>query len=172
VDVTPDAGPEDVLDLTPRERPDRVARRRWPAVTVLVVLVAGLAFVLSQAIGDATVFFLNADEAVAQREDIGDRRFRLQGMVEADTVERSAEGVTFRVAYNGVEVDVEHRGDPPDLFQPGIPVVLEGAWGTTSVGPTFQSDRMLVKHDETYVADNGERLDDAETGGQVPVSTP
>jgi len=29
----------------------------------------------------------------------------------------------------------------------------------------FVSDRMLVKHDENYVADNSGRLDDAGTGG-------
>ena len=50
-----------------------------------------------------------------------------------------------------------HQGDPPELFQPGIPVVLEGRFAGRR---RFDSDRILVKHAETYVADNPERVDD------------
>ena len=40
-------------------------------------------------------------------------------------------GVTFTVKFNGVEVPVHHEGDPPELFEPGIPVVLEGRWASS-----------------------------------------
>ncbi len=55
---------------------------------------------------------------------------------------------------------MRHDGDPPELFQPGIPVVLQGSWAPT--GNEFLSDRILVKHSEEYEADNGDRIDDAE----------
>jgi cytochrome c-type biogenesis protein CcmE len=62
------------------------------------------------------------------------------------------------VVFNDVTVDVAHRGDPPELFQPEIPVVLEGQWQ----GDTFASDRILVRHSSEYEAENGDRLDEAD----------
>src|SRR3546814_11864643 len=70
----------------------------------------------------------NADEGVERREELGDRRFRLQGTVLGDTISSSEDGVEFTVAFNGARVDVRHDGGPPELLQPGIPVVLEGRW--------------------------------------------
>jgi cytochrome c-type biogenesis protein CcmE len=118
------------------------------------VVVAALAFLVVQGLGNATLYFRTADEAVAQRESLGERRFRIQGDVVPGTVSSTADGVAFAIASNGVEVDVRHRGDPPELFQPGIPVVLEGRFQ----GGHFASDRIMVKHSETYVADNPERV--------------
>ena len=64
----------------------------------------------------------------------------------------------FEVVFNEVAVDVAHEGDQPELFKPGIPVVLEGHWH----GETFASDRIFVRHSSEYEADNGERLDEAD----------
>ena len=64
----------------------------------------------------------------------------------------------FTIVYNGVEAEVRHRGDPPELFGDTIPIVIEGRWE----GVVFGSDRILIRHDETYVEDNGERISDAE----------
>lgn len=156
------------LDLTPRTGPGTASPRRrssrWVVLGVLaVVLVAGVFVVRS--LGSATVFFLNADEAVAQKQDLADKRFRLQGTVVPDSVTRTAEGVSFKVTYKGVQVPVDHVGDPPQLFQSDIPVVLEGRWNDSQTA--FASDRIMVKHTEEYDAKNPERLTDAETQGGV-----
>lgn len=174
IDDPPSADEEDpgrapnALDLTPRTLPAarRAAapRRRWPAVAVLVAILAAIGFVASRAITDATVFFHTADEAVAKQQELGDRRFRLEGFVVPGSTSRRATGATFSVANNGVTVAVDHTGDPPDLFQDCIPVVVEGRWATTSPGAPFVSDRILVKHDETYDADNPDRLTRARDG--------
>jgi cytochrome c-type biogenesis protein CcmE len=133
----------------------------------VVVAVLGLGgFAVSQALGDATLFFRNADEAVAQRTELGLERFRLQGLVVAGSVveDPAAELVAFEVSWNGVVVPVEHRGDPPELFQDDIPVVLEGHWAHVGDDAPFLSDRMLVKHDENYEEENSDRLAEAEDG--------
>ncbi len=109
-----------------------------------------------QGLGDASVYFLTAGEAVEQREELGVRRFRIQGVVLAGSVAPDAEGVSFRIAEGATEVQVRHQGDPPELFQPGIPVVLEGHWA----GQRFASDRILVRHSEEYEAENPERVED------------
>ncbi|MCD9625121.1 cytochrome c maturation protein CcmE [Rhabdothermincola salaria] len=153
-------------------------RAKLPVIAVIVAIVAVGAFVLVNALGNATLFFYNADEAVERQEELGTDRFRLQGTVIGPSVVRTDDGVSFDVTFNGVEVPVQHFGDPPELFQPDIPVVLEGRFAEGPDGelsgpanadgaPLFLSDRMLVKHDENYKAKEGDRLEDAEEGGDV-----
>jgi cytochrome c-type biogenesis protein CcmE len=126
-------------------------RRLWLAG---VVVIAALGFLVFQGLGNATLYFRTADEAVAQREQLGDRRFRIEGDVVDGSVKQVGNDVSFTLVKNSVQVPVQHKGDPPELFRPGIPVVLEGRFE----GDHFASDRILVKHSETYVAENPERV--------------
>nr|MDQ3294566.1 cytochrome c maturation protein CcmE [Actinomycetota bacterium] len=122
--------------------------------------------VVYRGLGDATLYFRNADEAVADRDELGTRDFRLQGLVVEDAVQ--GDGVTeFTVAFNDVEVPVRSTAGPPSLFELGIPVVLEGhfAEGEDIV---FLAHRILVKHDETYDAENPDRVVDAVDGQTEP----
>lgn len=153
--------------------------RRWITTGIAVVAFLAAGALLVKGLTDATLFFRNADEAVAQRDSLGDKRFNLQGLVVDGTVRQQADLVLFAVEFNDVQVDVAHQGAPPQLFQEGIPVVLEGSFvsqaapdgteftnvdGTAAAGYHYRSDRILVKHDENYEADNGERLDDGRRG--------
>ncbi|HEY5153115.1 MAG TPA: cytochrome c maturation protein CcmE [Acidimicrobiales bacterium] len=171
----PDAAPDGpgALNLTPRatqvaSRPDR-RKRKWGPILVLVAILGVAGYVAAQALTTATTFFYNADEAVANQQKLGTSRFRLQGTVEPGTINRTETGVAFTVTFNGAEVAVVHQGDPPELFRDAMPVVLEGHWDSSA--PRFDSDRMLVKHDATYTAKNGERLKEADQGGTVPPTT-
>lgn len=136
---------------------------------VLVLVLGGLGLVVYQGLTSASMYFYNADEAVAQRADLGVRRFRLQGTVVGDSITPTDKGVDFAVVFNGAAVDVHHAGDPPELFQAGIPVVLEGRWDRS--GRFFASDTIRVKHSEQYQADNRKRLADAGRGGTEPVTS-
>lgn len=122
------------------------------------VIAAAVGFLVFQGLGSATLYFYRADEAVARKDELGDRRFRLEGVVVRDSVQQGGDGVAFAVANNGQTVDVVHQGDPPELFQPDIPVVLEGRWD----GNHFSSDRIMVRHSEEYEAENPERIAEAE----------
>ena len=167
-----DLGPDDRdldeggLDLSPRNgaavRARRGVGRRWGALAVLVLLGVVLAFIVVQAKG-ASLYFKNADEAVAERESLGSSRFRLQGtFVGKKVVEGDA--TVFHLAYDGVSVTVRHTGSEPAMFETGIPVVAEGRWN--DAGTEFDSDRLLIKHDEDYKdydEDNPERLDGDES---------
>jgi cytochrome c-type biogenesis protein CcmE len=118
------------------------------------VVLAALGFLVFQGLGNATLYFRTADEAVAQRAELGERRFRIEGDVVDGSVRQVGNDVSFTLTKNEVEVPVRHKGDPPELFRPGIPVVLEGRFQ----GDFFSSDRIMVKHSETYVAKNPERV--------------
>jgi cytochrome c-type biogenesis protein CcmE len=126
-------------------------RRLWLAG---IVVIGALGFLVFQGLGNATLYFRTADEAVAQKAQLGDRRFRIEGDVVDGSVRQDGNDVSFVLTSKSVEVPVLHKGDPPELFRPGIPVVLEGHFQ----GDHFASDRMLVKHSETYVADNPDRV--------------
>lgn len=163
------------LDLTPRtelESADELRRqlrrgqRKWVAVIGVVVVVV-LGFLVVQFLRDATLFFRNVDEAVAERVELGDRRFRLQGRVIPDTVEFVGDSVSFQIEHECAIAAVRHIGDPPELFEnPWIPVVLEGNWEPGNVelisgadDYRFVSDRMIVKHTNEYAAENSERVE-------------
>ena len=163
-------------------RPDRrtAGTRRWIAALVTVAVIGGVALLIASLLGDAALFFYNADEAVERREEMGAQRFRLQGTPLSEPEHAFFQDrpvLAFPVGFNGAVVDVVHTGDPPELFQPGVPVVLEGAWRQgPGPGPViaadgwhFASDRMLVKHDNDYRNRDGygERIIEADLGGAL-----
>lgn len=133
-----------------------MTRRRGALLLGVAVVVAGA--LLWQGLTNATLYFKTVDEAVAERAELGDRRFRLEGIVLAGSVKSRADGVDFVVTENEAEIRVHHVGDPPELFRPNIPVVLEGRFR----GATFRSDRILVKHTEQYRKDNPDRVKEYE----------
>lgn len=131
-----------------------------------VLILAALAFLVSKGLGTATVYFREADEAVEQLDTLGTRRIRVEGIVVDGSIRTVGEGVRFRIEKNGTEVLVTHRGDPPELFQPNIPVVLEGRFAPGQTRPAdgrvarFDSDRVMVKHTNEYREENPDRVDE------------
>src|SRR5437763_17186903 len=123
-------------------------------IVVGLIVLAALGLVVGRGLGNATLYFRTADEAVAQKQQLADKRFRIEGSVVAGTVRESGGSTAFNIESKGVTVPVSHTGDPPELFKPGIPVVLEGRFQ----GDTFASDRIMVKHSEDYIAKHPSRV--------------
>jgi cytochrome c-type biogenesis protein CcmE len=172
MELTPRTGPEggeEPAEGAVTTAPRKARKSRLPALALIVVVVLGLGYVLVNALGGATTFYRNVDEAVAQRDSLGDKRFRLQGTVVDGTIDRTGDGVAFMVTFNGVEIPVQHVGDPPEMFKANEAVLLEGHFASGS--DTFDSDLMIVKHSEVYESQNQERIKEAEQGGKVPVSS-
>ncbi|HEX2850310.1 MAG TPA: cytochrome c maturation protein CcmE [Acidimicrobiales bacterium] len=130
----------------------------WRIVAVVVVVLGAVGFLVFKGLGDATVYFRTADEAVAQKAQLGTQRFRVEGAVVDGTVAQDGDHVRFEIISAGVTLPVVHDGDPPELFKAGIPVVLEGRWQ----GDHFASDRIMIKHSSEYRAKNSDRLDKAQ----------
>jgi cytochrome c-type biogenesis protein CcmE len=142
------------LEVRPEpERPKRNGALR--VVLVVAVLGAGIALLVTN-LSESTTYFKTADEAVAERDELGSRRFRVEGLV-TEPVSSTGDAVRFSIMSAGVCVDVKHQGDPPELFKPGIPVVLEGRWQ----GSVYESDRIMVRHSNEYKEQNPERLQEA-----------
>lgn len=162
---SPDAAPPPTLDLSPATgrhadsgTASRARSRNVAAFVLLALVVGGLAVVLLNGLNDAATFFYNVDEAVERRPELDGDRFRMQGNVVPGSVESTAEGVRFTIRFGGAEVGVDHVGDPPELFGPRIPVVLEGSFD----GERFASDQILIRHDSSYDEENPDRVREAE----------
>ena len=141
----------------PRVRPAAPSATRWRIAAVVAVIAAAIGFLVYQGLGEATVYFKTADEAVAEKEELGDKRFRVEGAVVTGSVRESDGQVRFEIINAGEVVPVVYEGDePPELFKEGIPVVLEGRWQ----GDVYASDGIMVKHTSEYREKNPDRTDE------------
>lgn len=156
MDVTEDHNADGAtLDVTPREAPPVAPKRRALGWGLAIVLVAAVGFLLFKGLTEASVFFLNVDEAVERKDELGSDRFRIQGYIVASSVSTDGEFIEFQLTFGGQTAQIRHRGDPAEVLNPETPVVLEGAWS----GDRFESDLLLNKHDEVYEQENPERLE-------------
>lgn len=165
------------MDLSPREgsEPTRPVRRgkRWPALAVLGLVVVGGGVVVTKFLTSSIDYYCNVDElGVKAGCEVG-RRLRVQGNVDEGTVVQTGGVTTFLMSFNGVELPVRYEGEPGGIFQECVPVVVHGrlneevaADGTVS--REFDGDRVEVKHDNEYEAENAERLDQAESACSQP----
>lgn len=121
--------------------------KRYAKFVIPALLLAGVLVVLMINLNSALVYF-NTPSELSSRE-ASDARLRLGGRVVPGTVVEAESTVEFEVDDCDATVVVMHTGVPPQLFQEGIGVVVEGVW----TGSVFESDTMLVKHDEQYRTD-------------------
>ena len=152
------------MDLTPRTSSDnaplapRKRNRKWKYVAMLVVVVSAGGFIVSQFLTSAIDFYCNVDEIGQRAGCEPNRRLRVQGTVEQDSLKSGTGSTTFVLIFNNKSIDVKYNGDPGGIFQECIPVVAQGRL----VGDVFEATRIEVKHSNAYVADNSERLTKAE----------
>ncbi|HLI44754.1 MAG TPA: cytochrome c maturation protein CcmE [Acidimicrobiales bacterium] len=121
------------------------------------VLVAALGFLVYKGLTSALVYFRTASEAMAQRAQLGTSVFQLEGTVVRGTVHRvGVAEVSFEIRQGGATIHVENRGDPPQMFRPGLPVVVVGHFVAGS--DRFVSDQIMVKHSQQYIAAHPNRV--------------
>jgi cytochrome c-type biogenesis protein CcmE len=118
------------------------------------VLLGAFAFLLVEGLSNSLNYFETVNQAVKMRATLGTTTFRLEGLVVPGTVHRTATGVNFTVESSGVSEAVVETGQPPQLFQPDIPVVLVGHFA----GPVFASNQILVDHTSQYIEEYPNRV--------------
>lgn len=119
---------------------------------LIMIAVAGAVLVLAMTLTfmglrDSVTYFVSPSE-LAQKAQ-GERLVRLGGLVVEGTIARGDDGVMqFEVTDGATSVLVRYDGLLPDLFREGQGVVAEGRW---TPGSAFTADRVLARHDETYM---------------------
>jgi cytochrome c-type biogenesis protein CcmE len=122
---------------------------KW-IVGVAVILVAGLA-VSNLQFGDNVVYFYTPQEAYAKAADIDSKTIKVGGMVKAGTVVWKPEDLVLNFVMTdmqGTDIEVSHKGTPPDMFKENSGVVVEGR--IEADGKKMVSQRLMVKHSEEY----------------------
>ncbi|HYH17279.1 MAG TPA: cytochrome c maturation protein CcmE [Azospirillum sp.] len=129
-------------------------KKRRLYMLLLALLGLGTATALTMtAFQDNIVFFFSPTDLQtqqAQGKAVGDRNFRLGGLVEDGSFKRLPDGISyeFRVTDTVNVVQVAYRGQLPDLFREGQGVVAEGKLRPDGV---FLAREVLAKHDENYM---------------------
>jgi cytochrome c-type biogenesis protein CcmE len=148
VTTTVDA-PAEPTPPAPRGGASARLKRRYVVAASICALAIVAVVVLAVALSENVVYFRTVSEAVKSKHDQGTSRFRLAGAVVPGSDRDRPWGVTFEVTDGDSTVRVDHRGDKPELFKGGAPVVCEGRWAKGS-GLVFDSDRIMIKHGSDY----------------------
>ena len=131
-------------------------RRYWkflvPAFVILGILV-----VLLVNLSGNLVYFHTPTELLTDVAPSQDR-LRLGGQVVAGSVEQDQEYLILTVTDGRESLVVHHNGVVPQLFAEGQGVIVEGRWD----GIVFDSDTMLIRHDEQYRTEDNVIYDSVE----------
>jgi cytochrome c-type biogenesis protein CcmE len=139
------ASPPPPVRLTGPRRRRSLGSRRQKVVAAIVILGA-LGFIVARGLANAMNYYLTANQAVAQRAQLRNTDFRIQGKVLPGAHEVGT-ALHFVITSNNVDVNVVSTGSPPQLFRVGAPVVLDGHWQ----GDVFSSSQIMVQHGSSYV---------------------
>lgn len=125
----------------------RKKRLMWVLAGVALV---GLAVTLVLRALDANVMFFYSPSQVQAGQAPADAAFRVGGLVELGSLQRSTDGlqVQFVVTDEVQQVPVRYQGLLPDLFKEGKGVVVSGKLQSTG---WFEASEVLAKHDENYM---------------------
>jgi cytochrome c-type biogenesis protein CcmE len=123
-------------------------RHKRAAIVVGVLAAVGVAVALVlNAFNSNLVFFYTPSQVASKDAPIG-RTFRIGGLVQAGSLQRSGVTVNFLVTDTAKTIPVRYRGVLPDLFKEGKGVVAQGKLGPDGV---FVASEVLAKHDENYM---------------------
>lgn len=111
-----------------------------------VVLVAAVSFLLFKGIGTSLNYYVTIHQALSERSSLAGKTFRLRGIVESGSVQNHGSLVDFTIEQGDQRIAVENHGSPPQLFQVGIPVIVQGHFD----GTTFVSHQVIVDHTGNY----------------------
>jgi cytochrome c-type biogenesis protein CcmE len=138
--------------LAPVAPPRRNVQARGRFFVVVTLLCAAVAVLLYKGLLSSLDYYQTVDYALTHRAQLGTSSFRLEGVVVGGTVHATDTGAAFSLSgANCQRVRVVNQGSPPQLFQPGIPVVVVGRFASATSN-VFLSNQIMVKHSATYIA--------------------
>ena len=124
-------------------------KRRLIAVLLILAGVGIASTIAFYSLQENLLYFQSPSEVAEQSMPAG-RQFRLGGLVNPGTVNRTGDGLTtkFVVTDGPAELEVQYVGILPDLFREGQGVIARGALNTQG---SFDATEVLAKHDENYM---------------------
>ncbi|MCP4663322.1 MAG: cytochrome c maturation protein CcmE [bacterium] len=134
-------------------------RRRVLAVLAIAVAGGALVFLAVGGIGENLVYYWSPHELVEAGPKAIGATIRLGGVVAPGSILHDADGagLRFEITDGEATVPVVAHSVPPSMFRENIGVVLEG---TMLRDGTFETRRLMVKHDNEYRIPEGTDMDD------------
>lgn len=124
-------------------------KTRGLVIAGVAVVLGAFAYLLWGGLDGNIVYFLTPSELMAKGSEGYDAPVRIGGMVQDGSVQWDKERLElrFNVTDGNAVIPVYSKGAPPQMFQAGIGVVLEGKFQRTGV---FHSNTLMVKHSNEY----------------------
>ena len=124
-------------------------RKRRLLLILALVAAAAIATTLVALALQRNVAYLYTPSEVLKGEAGGHARFRLGGMVKADSFKRAPGSMEARFVVDDGDatLPVSYTGILPDLFREKQAVIATGRMQ----GDVFIAEQVLAKHDETYM---------------------
>ena len=116
-----------------------------------LIIAAAIITISFASLQENLVYFYTPSEAVAKAAELSSQTIKVGGMVKPDSVMWVAEQLSLNFVVTdlaGHEIDVKHKGTPPDMFKAGQGVVVEGR--IDHAGKEMISKNLMVKHSEEY----------------------
>ncbi len=135
-------------DLTAPNEEKLVPRRRkrFPLSFILggLVILGAVVYLIYANTQANALYYMTVNELKSCSTTCTTQAVRVAGVVQANTVQRddAKQMISFAIAAGGQSLSVVYSGIVPDIFRPGIEVVVEGHY--TGQGP-FQAQTLLAK---------------------------
>lgn len=113
------------------------------------IVVVGLAVgLIVKGMEGSVQYYMTVPEYLESREDYLGKQVKISGYVQSNSLESSGKEHRFVVEYYDEELPVVYRGIPPDTFDEGAEVVVEGR----SVGGVerFEAEALMAKCASKY----------------------
>ena len=125
--------------------------RRWFAVVVVTVGAVAFGMITIGGIGENLVYYWSPSELIEAGDGAYGAQIRLGGRVAEGSISYTDTGslLEFEVGDREDTIRVLSQGVPPQMFREGIGVVVEGRMNPAGY---FESDRLMVSHDNEYEA--------------------
>jgi cytochrome c-type biogenesis protein CcmE len=139
---------------TPRRLPASPSGRlrSGRVIVAALVVLAVIAYLVYTGFQSTSVYYLTVSELKARgASQPFTAQVRVAGVVQENSVQRSTSDATLRftMADDGGSLPVVYKGMVPDIFGPGIQVVVEGRYTSDGV---FQASTLLAKCPSKFTA--------------------
>jgi len=133
-------------------------RSRLFLLIALAVAAIGFAVIAGSGISRNLVYYWSPTDITHAGDKAYGATIRLGGQVAPGSIRMgNGSALDFDVTDRNMTVHVKSNGVPPQMFREGIGVVVEGTMVRSGY---FQSDRLMVSHNNEYRAPKaGERID-------------
>lgn len=142
----------DVMQTTTAS--DAMRRKtRWFMFGAFAVAAIAFGVIAASGINENLVYYWTPSDLQANGQKAYGATIRLGGMVAPGSIEKlGGSAVAFDVHDGAAKVHVKTSTVPPQMFRENIGVVVEG---TMVRGGYFQSNRLMVSHNNEYKAPEG-----------------